>query len=157
MQRSDVEQHEIPASTRIQFIQRHEHAVCEACEGVAWDLAIRQVRIDAQVVGTDPEGVDGVVSSEGWREIWLSRCVAHGSGVVPEGRNLVLEDGWEVGVDGREDAWGDEVGADGAAHGVVVEVELGHEIIVYFAAGVLDYVSGPGPTSTGCTEALAGC
>lgn len=86
--------------------------------------------LDAEVVGPDPDGVDGGVGRVGHE----FRAVGVGVGAVGQvGGDFVLRDGGEGGVDGGVEARGDGVAADGAADGVVVEVD----------AGVLFYVLGP--------------
>ena len=100
-------------------------------------LGLGQVARAAEVIGADPDGVDGL----GGRVVQggLAGDVADPAVVLEEGRDLGLVDARAVGGDGR-------VVADGAADGVVVDVHI----------GVLLDVLGPYTTACGSLIVLCG-
>ena len=125
--------------TRAEVVERlHliEDAVHVGDKGCARDLAVGDESVDAEIVGADPDTVDGAVC---WGVDKLG-TVGGGVGAVGNvGGNLILLNCWKVGVDGGEDTRSDVVGADGAGDGVVVEV----------GASVLLDVLGPCATTVG--------
>lgn len=90
-----VHQHESPrARLSVQRVQRRVDAARVVGQHFPGDLRVRQERPDAQVVGADPERVDGRVGGQAacWVEGCGWRAVDSGRGHVgQEGRDLVFE------------------------------------------------------------------
>lgn len=129
-QRREVEEDEVAGAAGVQRVDDVVHAVDVVGEDFARDLAVGEEGVVADVVGADPDGVDGGVGrprEEG------GAVDGEEFGVGEVGGEFVAEDVWEGGVDGVQGARGDLVGADGAGDGVVVKG----------AVGVVGGVAGP--------------
>ena len=111
---------EVASSGCIQGVQGAEDAINVIRQGVPWDLAVRQVRVDTEIVGPDPHDVDGILASQGRREIRLGGVDLVGHAVVEEGWDLIVDHGGEVGIDAAPYPGCDLVRAYGATDSIVV-------------------------------------
>ena len=136
VQRDVVQQHEVARAARIHAPELREHAVRVVHQRGPGHLAVGEEGADAEVVGADPERVDGLIG----RGVQEGGAVGFRYGGVGDpGRNLVLLGGGEVGVDEGEIARGYVVAADGSGNRIVVEVDT----------GILTHVLHPGSPTVG--------
>lgn len=121
LQGRQVHEHEVSAATCIDAVEHRVHAVDVIRDGFILDLGVGDKGVVAQIIGADP---DRVHRFPGWDvEEPLSRDFM--LAVSQEGGHFVFQNRRERSVNGRECAWGDLVGAYGAADGVVVQVHIG--------------------------------
>lgn len=138
VQRRQVQQDETTATGLVDGVENSPDALGEVSKGLAGVLVLGQEGIATEIVGSDPKGVDGVVGGPVGEDGPVRS-------IGDEGRDLVIQDSWEVLVDGAEVPRDDLVGAGCAADGVVDK--LGPDL----TAGILV----PGQTTAGGHVALA--
>ena len=141
LERSYVLENEEAGAEVVKRLNLVEDTVHVGDEVSAWDLAVGEDSINSEVIGADPDAVDGALC---WS---VDKFGSVSGGICAVGnvsRNLVLLNGWKVGINGGEDTRGNVVGADCARDGVVVEV----------GTSVLLDVLGPCTTTIGSVVVL---
>lgn len=137
LQRRGVHEDEVAGARVVEAGHLLVDAVGVGGQVGAADLAVGEERVVVEVVGADPDTVDGLGRRD-VQEGLVGRWVGVGF-VCEKGREFVGLNVREVGVDGGEEARGDVVGADGARDCVVVDLD----------AGVLVDVLWPGTSARG--------
>jgi hypothetical protein len=108
LKRRHVLQDKVPGTRLVEIIEGTDDAVGDVDETDIWKLLMRNEGVGTDIVGTDPDGVDGLAGLD------LEEL---GVGLV--GWDLVFANGWEEGA--TEGSGSEIVGADGTGDGVVVE------------------------------------
>lgn len=134
VQRRSVHNDEVPPAVVVDALELVVDAVEVGGDVSAGDLLVLDQGVVAEVVGPDPDGVDGLVDGV----LHELRAVGEDVGRIREvGGDFVALDVWEGSIDGAEPSRGDIVGADRTADSVVVDV----------GAAVLGDVLWPGPST----------
>lgn len=118
VQRREVHEYEVAGAVAVKSVYGCVHTVYVVDERLIGDLFVGQKSIVSDVVGADPDGVDGAgggPSEEGGAVLGDVFRVGDKSG------EFVVCNVREWGVDGAEPARGDIVGTDSAANGVIIE------------------------------------
>lgn len=104
LQRSQIHEHKVPSTILVQLIHSIINTINIILQRLASDLGIGEEGIVAEIVGSNPDCVDGVASGAG--EEFLVCGAVSVFGVCNEGREFVGLDRGEGGVDCGEVARG---------------------------------------------------
>lgn len=112
LERNDVEKDKVASASLVHAVEDAKDAVNEARERSTRLVIVTQEGTEAEVVGADPESIDGVIS----RPVAVELVELQ---VSLEGGDLIVRDRRERLANEREISLDDGVGASGAADGVV--------------------------------------
>ena len=112
VQRSQVQQDEATAARLVDGVEDSPDALGEVGKGLAGMLIFCQEGITTEIIGSDPEGVDRVVGGPVGEDGPIRS-------IGDERRDLVIQNSWEVPVDGAEVPRDDLIGAGCTGDSVV--------------------------------------
>jgi len=121
LKRCDVLQNKVTTSVVVDALNLVVYAISVSHECGARDLFIIDECVVAKIVGSNPHAIDRAVGGD----VEELGSILDELAVSDEGWDLVLLDGREGGIDGREEPRRDVIGADSAADRVVVQVGSG--------------------------------
>lgn len=135
VQRCHVLQDEVTTTIIVDALDGIEHAVGVVGDSGTGDLCIRDESIVSKIIGSDEDAVNSLVL---WDVQEFCAILVGVFRVCNVCRDLVLLHGWERCIDGGESARRDVVAANGARHGVVVDVRTGvlRDVLWPWAAAV---------------------